>query len=126
MRVIPTVLALSLALVVGGDLHAQEASTPVLEHELRMMVVEPLDVDADRQVLRDFLNRDDVRNAVTEAGLDADRLEARVSMLENESLADVANHVRDLEEEGDLVGGNTIVISGSTLIIVLLVLILVT
>ena len=126
MRVLPPVLALSLSLVLGGEVRAQETSTTDLESELRMMVAEPTAADLDRQTVRDFLERDDVREAVETSGMDAERLEARVATLEGEKLTELAERVRSMEQDGDLVGGSTIVISSTTLIIILLILILVT
>lgn len=126
MRALSPVLALTLSLVLGGDLHAQEASTHELEDELRMMVVEPSAVDRDRDVVRDFLDRADVQEAIAESGLDRQRLEARVGTLDDDAAADLARQLENVDQEGDLVGGNTIVLSTTTVIIILLVLILVT
>jgi hypothetical protein len=126
MRTLSPVLALALSLVLGGELHAQQAPANEVEAELRMMVVEPSAVDRDRQVVRDFLDRVDVQEAIAASGLDEERLEARVGTLDDDVVADLARQVRDVDEEGDLVGGNTIVISTTTVIIILLLLILVT
>lgn len=126
MRALSPVLALTLSLVLGGDLHAQATSTHELEDELRMMVVEPSAVDRDREVVRDFLDRADVQEAIAASGLDRERLEARVGTLDDAAASDLAQQVTNLDEEGDLVGGNTIVISTTTVIIILLLLILVT
>ncbi len=126
MRALSPVLALTLSLVLGGDLQAQETSTPDLEDELRMMVAEPSAVDRDREVVRDFLDRIDVQEAIAESGLDRERLEARVGTLDDDAVGDLARQVTNVDQEGDLVGGNTIVISTTTVIIILLLLILVT
>jgi hypothetical protein len=126
MRLFSPVLALTLSLAVGGELHAQQASTNDVEAELRMMVVEPSAVDRDREVVRDFLDRVDVQEAIAASGLDRERLEARVGTLDDGAMADLARQVRDVDQEGDLVGGNTIVLSTTTVIIILLLLILVT
>lgn len=126
MRALTPVLALTLTLAFGGELRAQETSTHVLEDELRMMVVEPSAVDQDREVVRNFLDRVDVQEAIAASGLDRERLEARVGTLDDGALAEVAQQVESIDQEGDLVGGNTVVISTTTIIIVLLVLILVT
>lgn len=126
MRALSPVLALTLILVLGGELHAQETSTHELEAELRMMVAEPSAVDRDREVVRDFLDRADVREAIAASGLDRERLEARVGALAAAAATDLARQVTSVDQEGDLVGGNTIVLSTSTVIIILLLLILVT
>lgn len=126
MRAFSPVLALALSLVLGGDLVAQEEATQDLEHELRMMVVEPSVVDRDRDVVRAFLGRVDVQAAMAASGVDGERLERRVATLDDGALAELAAEVRSVEPDGDLVGGNTIVLSTSTVIIILLLLILVT
>lgn len=124
-RSFSSVLALTALFVVGADLHAQEAPTQDLEHELRTMVVEPTPADRDRQALRDFLDRVEVNDAVTSLGLDPERLEAGVSTLDEEVAADLARQVQDLGDEADLVGGDTLVISATTLIIILLIILIV-
>ncbi|MEX2471838.1 MAG: PA2779 family protein [Gemmatimonadota bacterium] len=125
MRALTAVCALTLTLVLGGDLQAQETSTH-LEDELRMMVVEPSTVDRDHQVVRNFLDRVDVQEAIASSGLDRERLAARVGTLDDGAIAELAQQVESIDQEGDLIGGNTVVISTTTIIIILLVLILVT
>lgn len=126
MKALTPVLALTLSLVLGGELQAQETSTHDLESELRMMVVEPSAVDQDREVVRDFLDRVDVQEAIAASGLDRERLEARLGTLDDGAVAELAQQMQNVDQEGDLIGGNTVVISTTTIIIVLLVLILVT
>ncbi len=126
MKALTPVLALTLSLVLGGELQAQETSTHDLESELRMMVVEPSAADQDREVVRNFLDRVDVQEAMAASGLDRERLEARVGTLDDGAVAELAQQVQRVDQEGDLIGGNTVVISTSTIIIILLVLILVT
>ncbi|MEX2466052.1 MAG: PA2779 family protein [Gemmatimonadota bacterium] len=126
MRVLSSGFALTALFFFGGELQGQEVSTYDLEGELRTMVAEPSAADRDREVVRDFMDRADVGEAVAGLGLDPERLEARVSTLDAGTLADLARQVREVEKEADLVGGNTIVISTTTVIIILLVLILVT
>lgn len=125
MRALTAVFALTLTLVLGGDLQAQETSTH-LEDELRMMVVEPSTVDRDQQVVRNFLDRVDVQEAIASSGLDRERLAERVGTLDDGAIAELAQQVESIDQEGDLIGGNTVVISTTTIIIILLVLILVT
>ncbi len=128
MKALTPVLALTLtlSLALGGELQAQETSTHDLESELRMMVVEPSAVDQDREVVRDFLDRVDVQDAIAASGLDRERLEARLGTLDDGAVAELAQQVESVDQEGDLIGGNTVVISTTTIIIILLVLILVT
>lgn len=126
MKALTPVLALTLSLVLGGQLQAQETSTHDLESELRMMVVEPSAADQDREMVRDFLDRVDVQDAIAASGLDRERLEARLGTLDDGAVAELAQQVERVDQEGDLIGGNTVVISTTTIIIILLVLILVT
>lgn len=126
MKALTPVLALTLSLVLGGQLQAQETSTHDLESELRMMVVEPSAADQDREVVRDFLDRVDVQDAIAASGLDRERLEARLGTLDDGAVAELAQQMQSVDQEGDLIGGNTVVISTTTIIIILLVLILVT
>lgn len=120
-----SVLALTALFFIGADLHAQEAPPQDLEHELRTMVTEPTPADRDRQALRDLLDRAEVNDAVTSLGLDPERLEAGVSTLGEDEAADLARQVETLEDEADLVGGDTVVISATTLIIILLIILIV-
>lgn len=124
-RPFSSLLALTALFFIGADLQAQEAPAQDLEHELRTMVVEPTPADRDRQTVRDFLDRAEVNDAVASLGLDPERLEAGVSTLDEDEAADLARQVQALEDEADLVGGDTIVISATTLIIILLIIIIV-
>ena len=79
--------------------------------------------DADRAAIRDMLTRQEVRDLVTELGLDMTRLTAAVDTLSGADLERAAASARQVDQQ--LVGGaSTITLSTTTIIIILLVLIL--
>jgi hypothetical protein len=79
--------------------------------------------DADRAAIRDMLARREVRDLVTELGLDMTRLTAAVDTLSGGDLERAAANARLVDQQ--LVGGaSTITLSTTTIIIILLVLIL--
>jgi len=79
--------------------------------------------DADRAAIRDMLTRQEVRDLVTELGLDMTRLTAAVDTLSGADLERAAASARQADQQ--LVGGaSTITLSTTTIIIILLVLIL--
>jgi len=126
MRSLTSILTLAVLLGAAEQARAQDAATPDLHDELRTMVAEPAPAEQNRQAVRDFLERPDVEAVAAEQGLDVARARVAVETMDDAAVADLARHVRTLEEDADLVGGNTIVISATTVIIVLLILILVT
>ena len=79
--------------------------------------------DADRAAVRDMLARREVRDLVTELGLDMTRMTAAVDALSGADLERAAANARLVDQQ--LVGGaSTITLSTTTIIIILLVLIL--
>ena len=79
--------------------------------------------DADRAAVRDMLARREVRDLVTELGLDMTRLTAAVDTLSGGDLERAAANARLVDQQ--LVGGaSTVTLSTTTIIIILLVLIL--
>jgi len=80
-------------------------------------------VDQDREMVRRFLQRDDVRKVAGKAGIDIARADAAVAAMSPADVARVAAQAR--QAETDLAGGaSTVTISTTTIIIGLLVLIL--
>ncbi len=80
-------------------------------------------VDADRETVRLFLQRDDVKAVAGKAGLDIGRAEIAVAALAPSELASLAAQARQAEQ--GLVGGQSSVTISTTMIIIgLLVLIL--
>lgn len=125
MRRITRIAALSLAaaLATGAELGAQEApGSSAWEGELRAMVSEPIPADRNREEISDFLERDDVRAAADERGIDLDGLRTGVATLNADEAADLAKRVRDAEAA---LPQDRVVISTTAIIIALLVIILV-
>jgi hypothetical protein len=79
--------------------------------------------ESDRETVRRFLQRDEVRELAGRYGLDIRRADSAVSVLDGTQLASIAAQARQAEEA--LAGGqSTVTISITTIIIILLVLIL--
>jgi len=123
MRTLTSVLSLVILFSVAGELQAQQTYTPDVTSELWTMAAAAAPADQDRQVVEDFLNRADVSEAAATHGLDLDRVRAALSTLGAGAVADLARRVEGMEDS-DQVGGNTIVISTTAIIIGLLILIL--
>jgi hypothetical protein len=79
--------------------------------------------EADRQAIRDVLQRPEVREIASRAGLDITRAEAGVAMLDGKDLQEAADHARKVQT--DLAGGGSVVLSTTVIIIILLVIILI-
>lgn len=123
MRTLTSVLSLVILFSVAGELHAQQTSAQDVTSELRTMAAEAVPADQDRQVVEDFLNRADVGEAAATHGLDLERVRTVLSTLGSGAVADLARRVENMEDP-DQVGGSTIVISTTAIIIGLLILIL--
>lgn len=122
MRTFTMVLALMLGASVHGELSAQELpDARDVERALRAMVVGPTSADRDRAVVRRFLERDDVRAAAAERGVDLDGARARVATLDAPAAADLAARVEDVDRQ---LAGGQVVITSTAIIIALLVVIL--
>ena len=79
--------------------------------------------DRDREAVRLFLQRDDVKAVAGKAGLDVGRAESAVAFMSPSELASLAEQARQADEA--LAGGaSTVTISTTTIVIALLVLIL--
>lgn len=120
----PAFLFASLALFPTGVAHAQEAHA-VTGAELEALASErAAAVDADRDAIRTLLRHPEVRRIAEGAGVDIQRAEDAVDVLDADEAASLAPPARDLTEA--LIGGdNVIVISTTTLIIGLLILIII-
>ena len=80
--------------------------------------------DANRQIVREVLDRSEVREVAKKAGLDLERAKQSVSTLSGAELQEVAAHARRVDA-GLSGGASTLVISTTTIIIILLVVILI-
>jgi hypothetical protein len=79
--------------------------------------------EANRAVIREVLDRSEVREVAAKAGLDMERAKQSVSALSGAELQEVAAHARRVDT-GLSGGASTLVISTTTIIIILLVVIL--
>jgi len=95
---------------------SQEALDAAVEQKLTA-------VDRDREAVRLFLQREDVRTVAGKAGLDIGRAESAVATMNASELASLAAQARQAEQ--NLAGGqSSVTFSTTTIIILLLVLIL--
>jgi hypothetical protein len=78
--------------------------------------------EADREAIRRFLQREDIRAIASKSQVDLSRVEAAVRTLEGEDLARISSVAREVE--AGLAGGANVTISTTMIIIGLLVLIL--
>jgi hypothetical protein len=116
-------LTLSLAMLMPTLAGAQQRHIADRNALDRMIAGQISQQEADRQVIRDVLKRDEVREVARTAGLDIARAEAAVSTLCGAELQDAAQRAREVNER--LAGGANITISTTMIIIALLVIILI-
>ena len=126
MRTITTLVSAPLILILGlaTSVHAEDRHR-VPPSALATAVTDHLAaLDADRDAIREALNRPEVRAVAARTGLDIDRAAASIETLDPSTLARAAETARQVN--GALVGGaSTITISTTTIIIVLLLIILI-
>lgn len=121
----PTMLLIGgLALFAPTRTAAQQADRGDIQ-TLRELATAPDEATRDREVVRSFLARRDVRATAADHGIDVDRIVDRISTLDSADAAELADRVRTAEQELVQVGGDTFVITSTTVIIVLLVIILI-
>jgi hypothetical protein len=75
-----------------------------------------------RDEVRGFLNRAEVREVAARLGLDVTRAETAVSTLSSDEAADLADQARQVDAQ--LAGGDSITISVTTLLLVIIIIIL--
>ena len=124
MRIVRRSLAVILAALLVAP--AAQAQTHVIaKSALSQAVQERVSQDqANRDAIRSLLQRSEVRQIATQAGVSLEKAEAAVSTLGGQDLRDLASQARQVQN--DLAGGaSTIVISTTTIIIVLLIIILI-
>ena len=127
MRRITTLLSAALILILGlsASARADEERHAVPPSALAAAVTDhAATLDADRDAVREALNRPEVRAVAEKAGIDIDRAAASVDQLDSSTIARAAESARQVNEA--LVGGaSTVTISTTTIIIVLLLVILI-
>lgn len=126
MRTITTLISAPLILILGlaTPARAQERHA-VPPSALAAAVTDHVATrDADRDAIREALNRPEVRAVAERTGVDIDRAAASINTLDSSSLARAAESARQVNQA--LVGGaSTVTISTTTIIIVLLIIILI-
>lgn len=109
-----------------GSAEAQQAGDhTITNQELRSAVGAEVDAEAtDRALLRKVLSSETVRSVGGNAGLDVERAQESVDLLDAGELDRLASLAADVDEQ--LAGGqSTVTITTTTLIVVLLVLIII-
>jgi hypothetical protein len=124
MRIVRRTLAVFLAALLIAP--AAQAQTHVIATSaLSKAVQERVSQDqADRDAILSLLQRAEVRQIASNAGLSLEKAQAAVSVLNGQDLRDLATEARQVQN--DLAGGaSTVVISTTTIVIVLLIIILI-
>lgn len=128
MRTLTTLLSAPIVLMLG-------MAAPALAQEPERHAIAPSELaaavashatklDADRDAIREALNRPEVKAVAERTGIDIDRAAASIDKLDSATLARAADSARQVNET--LVGGaSTVTISTTTIIIVLLLIILI-
>lgn len=124
MRIVRRSLAVLLAALLVAPA-AQAQTHVVAKSALSQTVQERVSQDqADRDVIKSLLQRAEVRQIASQAGLSLEKAQAAVSTLQGDILHDLASQARQVNDE--LAGGaSTVVISTTTIIIILLIVILI-
>lgn len=123
MKIVRRSLAVLLAALLVAP--AAQAQTHVIaKSALSQAVQQQVSQDqADRTAIVSLLQRPEVRQIASQAGLSLEKAEAAVSTLNGQDLRDLASQARQVQN--DLAGGaSTVVISTTTIIIVLLIIVL--
>ena len=124
MRIVRYSLAVLLAALLVAP--AAQAQTHVIGKAALSQAVQQRvsQEQADREAIVSLLQRPEVRQIASQAGVSLEKAQAAVSTLNGQDLRDLAAQSRQVQN--DLAGGaSTIVISTTTIIIVLLIIILI-
>jgi hypothetical protein len=125
MRMLQQILGTTLAIVFFAPAAWAQQSHTISSSALDQAVQQRVSQDqADRDAIRNFLHRPEVKQVATKAGLSVQKAEAAVSTLQGDDLKQVAAQARSADQQ--LAGGaTTVVITTTTIIIILLVVILI-
>ena len=126
MRTLRRILGTTLALTLLSAPAVWAQQTHVINQSaLDQAVQQRVSQDqADRDAIRSLLQRTEVKDVATKAGLSLERAEAAIGSLQGNDLRQLAGQARMVDSQ--LAGGaSTIVISTTTIIIVLLVILLI-
>jgi hypothetical protein len=128
MHIVRRTLAVFLALwLIAPQVNAQvvtqspSATQAAIDHALAEKAAA---ADADRQIIRQVLDRSEVKDVADRMGVDVHRLQSAVGVLNADELAQVAAQARQVDQ--NLAGGaTTVVITTTTIIIALLIVIII-
>lgn len=130
MQIVRRTLAVALALwLVAPQVNAQVIAGPQPQSTTQTAIDRALAeraaaVDADRQMIRRVLDRSEVKDVADRMGVDIQRLQSGVGVLDADQLAQVAAQAREVDQ-GLAGGATTVVITTTTIIIALLVIIII-
>jgi hypothetical protein len=125
MRMFRRILGTTLALLLCAPQAWAQQTHVINKTALDQAVQQRVSQDqADRDAIRNFLHRSEVKDVATKAGLSLQKAEAAVSTLQGDDLRQVAAQARTVDQQ--LAGGaTTIVITTTTIIIILLVILII-
>lgn len=120
-RILGTTLALLMCAPGAWAQQTHVISTSALDQAVQQRVSQD---QADRDAIRSFLHRSQVKDVASKAGLSLQKAEAAVSTLQGDDLRQIAAQARTADQQ--LAGGaTTVVITTTTIIIILLVILLI-
>ena len=125
MRIVRRILGTTLALLLCAPAAWAQQTHVINQSTLDQAVQQRVSQDqADRDAIRSFLHRSEVKDVASRAGLSLHKAEAAVSTLQGDDLRQIAAQARTADQQ--LAGGaTTIVITTTTIIIILLVVLLI-
>jgi hypothetical protein len=126
MRTLRRILGTTLALTLLSAPAVWAQQTHVINKSaLDQAVQQRVSQDqADRDAIRNLLQRTEVKDVASKAGLSLEKAEAAIGSLQGNDLRELASQARSADQQ--LAGGaSTIVISTTTIIIILLVILLI-
>ena len=119
-RILGTTLALTLCAPTAWAQQTHVVNQSMLDRAVQQRVSQD---QADRDAIRSFLHRAEVKDVAAKAGLSLEKADAAVSTLQGDDLRQLASQTRAVDQQ--LAGGaSTLVISTTTLIIALLIVII--
>jgi hypothetical protein len=124
MQMFRRILCATLAVMLCAPAAFAQQTHVVNKSALDQAVQQRVSQDqADRDVLRSFLQNPQVKSVAAKAGLSIEKAEAAVSTLQGDELRQAAGQARVVNK--DLAGGATVVITTTTIILILLVIIII-
>ena len=124
MQMFRRILCATLAVMLSAPAAWAQQTHVIHKSALEQAVQQRVSQDqADREVLRTFLQNPAVKRVAAKAGVSIEQAQAAVSTLQGDNLRQAASQARTVNQ--DLAGGATVVITTTTIIIILLIVILI-